>query len=192
MYPLADLFGENTGLYFFSAVFQGNMALLALIGVFIVFKIQQLNSSISQINDLIIRFVKDTLSFGLQPGYYFPLKCEIINGVPDIYTALSNIKENDPLFGKRKKLEEDNGLKKIYEESKFLNAQKAICKARSKLPILWTIATICFSIVCLPMVNTIHSKIIFLEISLVLIGIILNTITLISNYSFIKSVVKNC
>ena len=84
MCPFADLFGETTGLYFFSAVFQGNMALLALVGVLIVFKIQQLNSSISQINDLIIRFIKDSLSLGMKPGYYFPFKCEYKNGVPDI------------------------------------------------------------------------------------------------------------
>ncbi len=51
-------FDNYTGLYFYSSVFQGNMALLALVGVFAVFKIQMLQSSIQNSDVRIVEFVK--------------------------------------------------------------------------------------------------------------------------------------
>lgn len=39
-----NFFSDSTGLYFYSAVFQGNMALLALLGVFIVLRFQRFES----------------------------------------------------------------------------------------------------------------------------------------------------
>lgn len=46
-----DFFGDSTGLYFYSAVFQGNMALLGLLGVIAVFKLQNLASREDRLED---------------------------------------------------------------------------------------------------------------------------------------------
>ena len=44
------MFSESTSLYFFSAWLQANAAILALVGVFIVFKIQALGSAIDSVS----------------------------------------------------------------------------------------------------------------------------------------------
>ena len=54
-----DIFGESTGLYFYSAVFQGNMALLALVGVFAVFRLQQYQSVLDRFDTIVASFVRD-------------------------------------------------------------------------------------------------------------------------------------
>jgi hypothetical protein len=38
----STFFGPNTGIYFYSTIFQGDMALVGLIGLFVVFKLQRL------------------------------------------------------------------------------------------------------------------------------------------------------
>lgn len=52
---------ETTWLYFHSAVFQGDMALLAFVGVFVVFKLQQVSSNLQTQFRNIDAFVRDTM-----------------------------------------------------------------------------------------------------------------------------------
>jgi hypothetical protein len=49
--------GEYTGLYFYSSVFQGNMALLALVGVFAIYKLQQIHNNIAEIKKFVIQYI---------------------------------------------------------------------------------------------------------------------------------------
>jgi hypothetical protein len=49
--------GENTGLYLYSAILQANMALLALLGVFIIFRLERIDDFLQRIDDRIIEFI---------------------------------------------------------------------------------------------------------------------------------------
>ena len=54
-------FSDNTGLYFFSAILQANAAILSIVGVFIIFRIQSYQSPIDIIrNSFLIEFKKWT------------------------------------------------------------------------------------------------------------------------------------
>ncbi len=46
-----DFFSYSTGLYFFSALVQANASILAIVGVFMIFKIQSIQSSIDMIKN---------------------------------------------------------------------------------------------------------------------------------------------
>jgi len=54
---MCDCITETTLHYFFSAVFQGNMALLALLGVFVVFRLQYLQSTLQTKDRTIFDYV---------------------------------------------------------------------------------------------------------------------------------------
>lgn len=54
---------ETVWLYFHSAVFQGDMALLAFVGVFVVFKLQQISSDLQTQFKNIDTFVRQYMSF---------------------------------------------------------------------------------------------------------------------------------
>jgi hypothetical protein len=46
-----NLFSDSTSLYFFSALLQSNAAIISLVGIFVIFKIQTLQSSIDIIKN---------------------------------------------------------------------------------------------------------------------------------------------
>ena len=191
MYSCFELLGESTGLYFFSAVFQGNMSLLALIGVFVVFKIQQLNSSIQQLNDMMLRFVRDRLSLSMQPGYTGPIICKFKESVPDIDSMLAEyLNEHHPLCEAAQNLKKDSQVKRLLDESKKYNIQKTKLTQNIKTPFILILITILLSLTCLPIIHLFHQKNLLLEITVILIEIIFCTVTLLSVYQFIKQTVR--
>lgn len=66
------LINENVGLYFFSAVFQGNMALVALTAIFVIFKIQDLNKKLDTNEQVIKDFIRQ--SFRSISMYHHPME----------------------------------------------------------------------------------------------------------------------
>lgn len=57
-----DFFGESTGLYFYSAVFQGSVSLVGLLAIFIVFRLQQFDTDIRILEDDVSRKKHDSFS----------------------------------------------------------------------------------------------------------------------------------
>ena len=55
---------ENTSLYFFSALFQGNAVLFAILGVFVVFRLQIERSSIDSIEQILLKDIGDFFAEG--------------------------------------------------------------------------------------------------------------------------------
>lgn len=49
-----NFFSENTGLYLFSALMQSNAAIFSILGVFYIFKLQILQSSIDMIKNILV------------------------------------------------------------------------------------------------------------------------------------------
>lgn len=79
---------ETTWLYFHSAVFQGNMALLAFIGVFVVFKLQQISSDLQTQFKNIDTFVRQCMSFD---GKAIPVN---FHDIPSLKTEINQIAES--------------------------------------------------------------------------------------------------
>lgn len=62
-----EMFNENTGLYLFSALLQANAAILAIAGVFGIFKIQSINSKIDFLKNVLHYPHGRHMSTGLSP-----------------------------------------------------------------------------------------------------------------------------
>lgn len=58
-----SFFGDNTALYFYSAVFQGNMALIALAGIFATFVLQQNLQRLNSNGEKLISFVAERTTY---------------------------------------------------------------------------------------------------------------------------------
>ena len=58
-----SLFSDNTALYFYSALLQANAAILSIVGVFVIFKVQSLKSSIDIVKSALMNYK----SFVTQP-----------------------------------------------------------------------------------------------------------------------------
>jgi hypothetical protein len=92
-------------LYFHSAVFQGDMALLAVLGLFVVLRLQQLQTRIDSLSQSIIRYVHDrmTRKDELDPVDY--------TKIANIEAQLRSIKEDrTPLYSETIKARADGIL----------------------------------------------------------------------------------
>jgi hypothetical protein len=80
------IFSESTGLYFYSAVFQGNMALLALSGIFAVFRLQQIHSQ----QRLLGQVIQDVTN-AIHGRQQFPLSWVQPDRIADIRAKISEL-----------------------------------------------------------------------------------------------------
>ncbi|MDP2984079.1 MAG: hypothetical protein Q8O92_12210 [Candidatus Latescibacter sp.] len=51
---MCNLFSDSSSLYFFSALLQSNAAIISLVGIFVIFKIQSLQSKVEMIRNFLI------------------------------------------------------------------------------------------------------------------------------------------
>jgi hypothetical protein len=143
-----SFFSESTGLYFYSAVFQGNMALLALVGVFAVFRIQQLTNRKNGLMESIVRYVSD--SWKAYENAY-PLAFET---VADLKAALNELITRAPAqdigkIGAAKKLQSDLHLIQIMD--RYDTYEIDINRTSKKMLTAFglTVATIALSLILL-------------------------------------------
>jgi len=86
-------FGDYASLYFYSALFQGNMALLGLGGVFVVYRLQVLSNQIASWDSEMVRIAN---------GIFDDVLPEVVsNALIDVRTLVPNLKRylehDDPM-----------------------------------------------------------------------------------------------
>jgi hypothetical protein len=88
-------FSENTGLYLYSALLQANAAILALIGVYIIFKIQSLKSEIEIVKNYIVH---NTNGATAPKKYYFKFDLGNLNDKKKLWDEIKrqNLDKKDP------------------------------------------------------------------------------------------------
>ena len=160
---------ETVGLYFFSAVFQGNMALCALTSVFVIYKLQQINTQLQSNENRIIDYIKGAFNSEYVTGVGF-LSPPIIN-----FADIRNIEAT--LIDERKKVSDGNHHAKIFDNlikdpylTETLNKIKELdnktirIKADYRSSLLLVISVILISLIFLPLIYHIHvmSQIIFM------------------------------
>lgn len=180
------------GLYFYSAVFQGNMALLALVGVFTVFRIQIIENRLLGLENQLSEFIRDYVH-------------RFMDG-EERYLDFSNI---DSL-----KMEVENLQFKYPKQQTFTDFAKHLLKlpyyqrgfdqlTRFRealigvrrgvtLPFVSSVGVIVLSLVMLPLSHSIHLHSIYLiEMSLIGITVMLNLIALFLNARFVFSTLSS-
>ncbi len=180
-----DIFGDFTGLYFYSTIVQGNMALLGLAALFAVFRLQVLYELRGEANNKIVSFVKEFF-FEERGGLPRWLHAHAWNA-DELVHALKGFKEGDKEadYQRAQEILADRHFTQLLVEKSFLEMfQKEVTTGLRK-PLLLTVSVTAFSLVLLPFSAAIHRLRIFGEGGLFVIVILLNIIALISNFRFV-------
>ena len=133
-----NILNEYVSLYFFSAVFQGNMALLAILGVFVVFKRQELTAEILAKERIIFQLIQDFFLMRLRDGVPVPMTYAHVTELPDVLRKTAE--ETNP------RPEVQTIAKEILQRADFnarLDEYQQLLNRRSKLashmrvPFIW-------------------------------------------------------
>jgi hypothetical protein len=152
-------FDQYTGLYFYSAIFQGNMALIAFAGVFAVFRIQLLAQSIQLKESEITKFLSAHYT-----SNSYPLPEELrshFNNVLNIMTHI-NALLSDPNYrpssrGRLEHLPNNQTLQSMLRELGQLTALKQTIISNLRFPFASIVAIILISVTLIPFASQIHS-----------------------------------
>jgi hypothetical protein len=173
----STFFGESTGLYFYSAVFQGNMALLALVGVFVVFKLQYISWRKQALEEIIT--------------FYYNAAHESAN-VPIVHDKPRSIEEMEQKEHELKITNPNSAtrpheistlliyldrLKPKFDERRMLISKITEFIAQFYRPFFWTLTVIGLSLILLIFAHAIHNCV-MLEIVFFVVTILTNIFSL--------------
>ena len=177
---------EYVGMYFYSAVLQGNMALLALLGVFVVFKRQELTIDLQGKDNAIVSYVQNYLDMFSPISKHVAINYPNVEGIP---TELLNMSNDEKVHGttrtQAKDLYDDSNFKARYAERKELVDRRAKIVSLMAPAFIWILSIIIVSLVLLPFVHSIHAKTPWLELLLIVATIISNIWALIVTKGFV-------
>lgn len=183
---------DYIGLYFYSAVFQGNMALLAFLGVFVVFKRQELMSELQGKDASIITFVQNYFDLTLPAGKHIAISYRSIEDLPDVILKMSEKGKYDSSIQSRAKaLHGDPNFNARYDER-----NQIIIKRRDVLnylinPFVWILSIVIASLIILPIIHSIHTNLPYIELLLIVLTIIANVIALFVTKYYVWKVLKD-
>ena len=191
-----SIISDTVGLYFFSAVFQGNMALIALSGVFTIFKVQQLNNEIQNIENIVKSYVRNSFSSSYdhsrlmqEPALNYKDISELPNKLEELYEKEKSNRSGIAKKAKEIKNDKENFIPRLKEYEELIQNKYAIT-SRMKKPFMLTLLVILLAIIFLPSVYFLHNNFILWEIISILTIIFINIWALIENSIFIFSVLK--
>lgn len=173
--------GEYASLYFYSALFQGNAALITLSAMFVIYKSQSLENKFLKIEGMLLDYFKK--SFNLNINYR------------DIW-ALENYDEN--IFGhldggtkqKIKETMEGDHWRTRFAELKTLRKNINNLWEQAYPSLIGIFSALILSIVLLPFSSLIHKNYSF-ELLLFISVITLEVISIKNLYTFIRKQLKN-
>jgi len=174
--------GDSTALYFYSAVFQGNMALVALTGVFVIYRLSVLSGMKRYISASIVGIVERDLGEWIKQGT-----------VPALYTAIESIKEELEKLGaegkkwseKAKDLLSDRTFTALVKEYDELTEHENQIKRRMLLPLALTLAVVIVSLILLPLARVVHDGCACAELMMLAGTVVLNILALATSAWFI-------
>ena len=184
------IFQGGVGLYFYSAVFQGDVALLAVVGAFVVFRLQQLAAQILKAEERIREYVSDHLK---REGYHLPASM-LSADLKDYPTAIKTISQtggyrgegfNPDFVGCVKRLDNDQ-FRRLFAEwqgpsSTGVHVSQAV---------RWTVIAVVVSLVALPFSNLVHEHVAWIELPLFSVTIAISIIGLLATQRFILDVLR--
>jgi hypothetical protein len=199
------LTNPSISLYFYSAVFQGNMAILALSAVFVVFYLQELSGLIAKEEDLIISYVNDYIKNQCTyPHKTFSIYRKFVRAHANnilkllkkysIETSYDN-KEKFQVFIKAcNELIIDRTLIKYHSDLKVIIRKKKKVIEKLETPFYWILSVLIISIFLLPLSYCIHNirihNIPFFVLILIIFVVYLNIRALYQTTKFIFNVLQ--
>ncbi len=152
----SQLFADFSSAYFFSACLQANASIIALIGVFWIFRIQSINSNIDSIK----------IALSMERGITSDLKLE-----PDIITIFE-LKDTDERKNYIEKQVENESAKSLLKSWLEKDVNKTDIMNSIKTPIIIIAIGLVIDAVCLVFSNFIHSLCIMVELSIISVALL--------------------
>lgn len=168
-----------TSFYFYSSVFQGNMALLAFAAIFVVYKIQLLNNEIQLADQAIAERLNEWYS-----RENIPMSHETSMLLIDL-DALESV-HMDTLDQRLKEFCESNTFRTWHIRRHALRVNISAVKRSLSQPLYWILSVIFSSLVLLPLSSLIHTEPWYFEWSLVLVVIVLNVVSVMKVVRFMR------
>lgn len=147
----------SVSLYFYSAIFQGNMALLGLVGVFVVFRLQTNFMQIRVIDEDFFAFVRAYIS--ARPAMdCLTLDCVTVERLPEY---LARVVAAEPEYSAKVRSEvsallTNEEFARTVEKRKQRLAFRAEIKRLYKVPFRLTLAVVALSLVLIPLGPFVH------------------------------------
>ena len=186
------IYNEYVGLYFFSALFQGNMALLALLGVFAVFKRQEITSELQGVDNAIVASVQFYLDWGVVPGQHVAISYGSVADIPNIIKDMSEGKGYPPnVQARAQPLHNDTNFRARFIERNALIERRRTILSKMAPAFGGILSIIIGSLLILPFVHAIHTKTPWLELAMVAVTIISNVWALIVTKRFVWQMLKD-
>jgi len=183
---------EYVGLYFYSTMFQGNMALLALLGVFVVFKRQELLNELQGKDFAIFSFFQNYLDSRSMTGRHVPFNYRDVGDLPNLILDMSNgINVSPNIQEVAKNLHNDPNFRARFDER-----ARIITQRNTVVDLLWfpfgsILLVIILSLILLPLAHFIHTNKPFIELPAIVFSIIINIASLAITTRFIWKVLKD-
>jgi hypothetical protein len=172
-------FSEYASFYFYSALFQGNAALITFTAMFVIFKRQTLDNKFYQITKIIVDYFKSVTRANVNYGDIFSLK----------FLSNESIKHLEKSSQERiKELRKSDDWKSRFVELEQINNHKNSLWKNAFPPIFSMLIILIISIILLPFSYNIHQSII-MELFLVMMSISLEIISLLLLFNFIKKTI---
>jgi hypothetical protein len=189
---------DYIGLYFFSAVFQGNMALLALLGVFMVFKQQVITTDLREQENEIIAFLQKYCeiytSTSRPPGsllFLLPFSYKRVEDIPNIMKEMASRKDQSWLTGLANGLLQNDEYKYRFENLEEISRKSKNIINHLKRPFISFLIVIILSLVLLPLIPLIHKASICFEILMIVCTFIINIWVLVETTRFVWIMLKD-
>ena len=159
---------DYVSLYFFSAVFQGNMALLALLGVFVVFKRQEITSELQGKDNAIVNTVQNYLDWAVVGGLHVAMSYKGVDDIQNIVSDMAQGKGYPPnVQARAKPLDNDPNFRARFDERNALIDKRRNVLKQMTPAFGWILSIIIASLIMLPVTHSVHTKTPSLEIVLI-------------------------
>jgi len=182
-----NIFDNNVGLYFYSAVLQANTALIAFAAVFAVFRFQAIVESLhhkdSEITSLIeYFFARIPMEAPDEIRFHFTHLTTLRHALEEI---LANPSYNPPYKESVQKLSDDTHLEVLFVERTHLLQKQRQLKALFRLPLISVLIVIVMSLCLLPLSNYFHNYLAQWEYVPIVATILTNIWSLVINVQFV-------
>jgi hypothetical protein len=187
-----SVFNDNVGLYFFSAILQGNMALFALVGVFVVFKYQHVASELANKDAQILTFAKNYFAMISEIRTYrrVSLTSRVGPAIKQEIKKLADQKAANIVQARARELLRHPEFADLFQERDGLIGKRNSLSDEIRRPFFWTTGVIIGSLIFLAAIYPIHVNAPGLEVALVVGTVIVNIWAVYLNTKFILGVLR--
>lgn len=140
-------FSDSTSLYFYSAILQGNAALVTLVAMFLVYRKQYLDSVFDRIEKIMINHLQSTVKISVNFGDIFAF---------EKYDEKYCQNLSDETKTKLKKVLENSSWVARFEELKSVDIQRKTLWSSALPPIRLIFIILGASVIMLPLSDQIH------------------------------------